>query len=562
MTDAPKSSSLIQKVRSRLRVTSVARALFVSTTVVLGLALATVLCVRLLGLIPKSQEQYVWLLTLPVAALLAAALFHRRIEQQSAARAVDQHAQTKDLFLTLVSLNQSAGEYQPLVTSSAEQKADGIAPAEVVPYRVDERAALPLGIGAVLTLLILFLPQLDPFGKVEAATKAEEEKKEIKAILKETRKRTETLKKEEERSEEESEELNDLIKKMKTDFRKMQPKKKESNARVLGEHRLELNDMLKSAAGNKQLREMMNQPISQNQLGTRSKKMNEWLKELQEGKTDKLKQQLQKAQETMSKMLEARTPEERKALANELQKDLQDLQRFSKDKAGSKELTDALSKALKSLQTARKPGEKKSGESGEQQELSEEAMQALKESLQLSEKEMEKVAKSAEELKKLEEAIKTLQQAQKLNQQEQLDGSKCEGCETLQDYAEMYAQLMGQDGQGGEGDKDRNEGGDGGVGRGGETPEDDSDPEGYKTEKEKPQIQAGKILLSIKTKEYAEEKDFDPDKMREYQKSISNLKSSVQSAIDSEEIPPGYVESIKGYFDKIEEVDPKLRSGN
>ena len=74
------------------------------------------------------------------------------------------------------------------------------------------------------------------------------------------------------------------------------------------------------------------------------------------------------------------------------------------------------------------------------------------------------------------------------------------------------------------------------------------------------QIQAGKILLSIKTKEYAEEKDFDPDKMREYEKNISNLKSSVQSAIDSEEIPPGYVEGIKGYFDKIEDVDPKLKS--
>ena len=45
--------------------------------------------------------------------------------------------------------------------------------------------------------------------------------------------------------------------------------------------------------------------------------------------------------------------------------------------------------------------------------------------------------------------------------------------------------------------------------------------------------------------------------MREYQDSISNLKSGVQSAIDSEEIPPGYVEGIKGYFDKIDKVTEK-----
>lgn len=36
--------------------------------------------------------------------------------------------------------------------------------------------------------------------------------------------------------------------------------------------------------------------------------------------------------------------------------------------------------------------------------------------------------------------------------------------------------------------------------------EDDSDPEGYKDEKTKTQIQAGKVLLSIKTKEAATEK--------------------------------------------------------
>lgn len=557
MTDTPRSSTLLSRVRSRLQITSVARALLISTTVVLGAGLLVVLAIRLLGLIPRADEQYLWLLALPAIAVLAAAIFHRRIEQQSAARAVDQYANTKDLFLTLSSLSDSAGEYQPLVATSAEERAEKIAAGEVVPFGVDQRVAVPAVFAGLLTLLILFCPQLDPFGRVEAATKVEEQKKEIEAIRHEAKKRTDRLKKEIERSEENAEEINNKIGEMKKDFRKMKPKKVESNTKVLDEHRMELGDLWKTAAQNEQLRRMMNEPISGQRLGTRSEKMNEWLKELQEGKSDKLKQALDKAQQTMEKMLKAETPEEREKLANELQKDLQDLQRFSKNKAGSKALTDALSKALKSLQASKKqPGEK--GEQGEQSELNAEAMEALKESLELSEKEMEQLANSAKEMKKLEDALKTLQQAQQLNQKQQLDGSKCEGCETLQDYAELYAQLMGQGA--GDGEKDRNEGGGGGVGKGGETPEDDSDPEGYKTEKEKPQIRAGKILLSIKTREYAEEKDFDPEKMRQYQKSLSSLKSSVQSAIDSEEIPPGYVEGIKGYFDKIEDVDPKLKS--
>ena len=282
--------------------------------------------------------------------------------------------------------------------------------------------------------------------------------------------------------------------------------------------------------------------------------MNEWLKELQDGKAEGLKQQLNKAQETMQAMMEAKDPETRKKLAEQLQNELQDLNKFAKDKAGSKELANALNKAMKALRATNKPGEK-----GEKIELSKEAMEALKESLKVSELEMERVAQSAEDMKKLEKALETLQQAQKLNQEGQLDGGKCEGCESMEDYAELYAQMMGQGGAGeGEGEKDRNEGDGGGVGRGGETPEDDSDPEGYKKEKEKPQIQAGKILLSIKTKEYAEEKDFDPEKMRQYQKSVNAIKESVQSAIDSEEIPPGYVDGIKGYFDKIEKVDEGL----
>ena len=552
MTDAPKSTTLLGRVKTRLQIVSVAKALYVASIVVLAIAVAVVLLVRLLGLIPQSQEQPLWLLSIPAIAVLLAGIFHRRVEQQTAARAVDDHAKTKDLFLTLSSLSSSAGEYQPLVTSSAEQRAEQIVPDDVVPFRFGQRVARVVAVAAAFALAVLLTPQLDPFGKVEAATKTEKQQKEIEAIQKAALSRADRLKKEAERADEESGEIEDRVSEMKSDFRKMQPKKVDSNTKVLDSHRMDLGDLWKSVS-NDQLRRMMNQPISKQQLGgTRSQKMNEWLKDLQEGKTESLQQELKKAQQTMQAMMEAKDPEERKKLASQLQRELQDLQKFAKDKAGSKELASALSKAMKSLQAAKTPGE-----NPQQMELSKDAMEALKQSLDLSEKEMEQVAQAAKDLKKLEDAMKTLQQAQQLNEKGQLDGTKCEGCESLDDYAEMYAAMMGEGA--GEGDKDVNEGGRG-VGRGGESAEDDSDPEGYKKEKEKLQVQAGKILLSIKTKEYAEELDFDPEKMRQYQKSINSLKSSVQSAIDSEEIPPGYVDGIKGYFDKIENVDPKLKA--
>lgn len=553
MTDAPKSSSLLSRVQSRLKVASFAKAAYISSLVVLGVAVTAVLAIRLLGLIPQSQESVTWLLALPAAACVFAGLFYRRVEMQQAARAVDEHAKTNDLFLTLSALSTSAGEYQPLVAASAEQTADKVVPTEVVPFQFGERLAKLVGVTAVLALAVMLTPQLDPFGKVEAATKVEKQIGEIESIRKEALTRKDKLDKEKQRADEESDELDDQVAQLKSDFRKMMPKKVESNAKVLDSHRMDMGDMWKSVS-NDQLRKMMNQPISKQQLGgtARSQKMNEMLKDLQEGKTDALKKELQKARETMQAMANAKSPEERKKLASQLQKELQDLQKFSKDKAGSKELAQALSKAMKSLEVC-KSCEGKEGEKGQ---LSKDAMQALKESLDLSEKEMEQVAQAAKDLKKLEDALQTLQEAQKLNQKGELDGSKCEGCETLADYEELYAQMNGEQPGEGEGNNGQNRG----FGKGGEAEYDDSDPEGYKKEKEKGQVRAGKILLSIKTKEYADEKDFDPENMRQYQQSVGKLKSSVQSAIDTEEIPPGYVDGIKGYFDKIENVDPKLKT--
>lgn len=558
MTQIPQSTGLLTKVQQRLKITSWTQAFYYSSLVVLATTLVAILAIRLLGLLPQSSLEPQWLWAVPVIALLSAFVFQRRVAQQTAARAIDQHAKTHDLFLTVASLANSSGDYQPLVLNEAEKKAEKIEPREVVPFQFGKRLGNLVAATAIMSLAVFFVPQLDPFGKVEAASKQEQKKREIQAIKVAAKKRKEQLKKIAKRAEERDEEIDNTLTDLKNEFRKMQPNKVEANAKILTKKKKDVGELWKTGARNEQLRRMMSEPISQQQLaGSRSEKMNDWLQELQEGKTDKLKDALKSAQEKMKAMAEAKTPEERSKIASEMQNELQDLSRFAKDKAGSRELAEAINKAMKSLQQAKpKPGEGEPGEPMEPSEEMEEALEALKESLELSKEELQQVADAAKELKKLEEALDTLQKAQQLNQKKQLDGTKCEGCETMADYEELYNEMMAEAGEPNEGPG----GQDRGFGMGGESEEDDSDPEGYKTEKEKSQIQAGKVLLSIKTKEYATDKDFDPDEARKYKETVTNLKSSVQSAIDTEEVPPGYVKGIKGYFDKIEQVDPNAKS--
>lgn len=546
MPHQPVSESLLSQVQNRLRAASFARALHWWTLGAFALACVAVLAVRLLGLLPETRQQLAWLLVFPAAAAAAAWMFHRRVEKTTAARAVDQHANTNDLFLTLATLSSSAGEYQPLVEQSAARVAQRIVPADVVPYKVERPMGMQAGVLCVLALLVWLLPTLDPFGNVEAATKVEKTRKEIELIRKVVKTREEKLSQEVKTAEERDDKINDQMKELMASLRQMRPMEKKPNSKVLQDHRGSLNEMWKNVSSD-ELREMLSQSISDQQFGgQRTQKMNEWLKQLQQGNSERLQQQLDSAKEAMEAMLEAKTPEDRQKLASQLRRQLQDLKKFSSEKAGSKELDQALNQAMKALEAL--AAKKQSGEaiSEEEMQMAQEAAEALRESLELSKTELQELARSAKEMKQLEEALKTMQQAEKLNKEGQLDGEQCEGCQSLAEYAARYKEMMAGMGKGGEGERDKG---------GSPMDEDDSDPEGYKDEKTKTQIQAGKVLLSIKTKEAATEKDFDPEELKKYESTVSEIKSGVQAAIENEQIPPGYVDGIKSYFDNLESTN-------
>jgi len=71
----------------------------------------------------------------------------------------------------------------------------------------------------------------------------------------------------------------------------------------------------------------------------------------------------------------------------------------------------------------------------------------------------------------------------------------------------------------------------------------------YETKKLEAALKAGKILMQWKTKEVSEtgavKKDFSD--------SVSAVKQNVSEAIVAEEVPPGYHDTIRKYFDTIDE---------
>ena len=125
-----------------------------------------------------------------------------------------------------------------------------------------------------------------------------------------------------------------------------------------------------------------------------------------------------------------------------------------------------------------------------------------------------------------------------------------EGMDSIEDYAEMYREMMGEGGQDGDGEGEGDGGGGAGQGNGGPpAEEDDSQETGFKKEESLAEIQAGKNLLILKTKGLTEAGEY----KKEVASKLQTVKQGVSEAIKKEQVPPGYVDGIKKYFDNIQE---------
>lgn len=540
-----RTDQLLRQVGVRHHAATLGRWFYIAALITAGLYALLLLVSRLLAVIPDVFEWWT-LLAIPAVAALVALIIARPPRSRDAARLIDQRMATKDLFLTaamIESTGTTPGEYQPLVTADAEVRARDIRPATVVPFDPWSRTAT---IGFAMLALFMgaqFLPQLDPFGKEEQRKVAEDRAERLAESRKATALRAEALKKRDVEAEN-SKAVAAALEDLKRDFNQMKPTDPKGNINRIQNHKQNVGQQWRDLTQKKLADALKQQSTSQRFGSMQSDKTRQWKQQMADGNAAGMQQELQELQKLANEMAQTSDPQQREQKRRELEQRLKELSDFASKNGGSQGMSDALARAMQQLDMAQMDG------------LSDEAMQSLSDSLNLSEMELQQLAQSLRDAKSLEEALDALQQAQNLNQMQPLDGSQCQSCSSMAEYAEMYrkmiAQCQGGSGQGGSkpgaGGKGSGMGGPG-QGEGGVAPEDDSIATDYKTERERGALQAGKLLMQWKTREVSDAGEVD----RNYADSLQQVKQSAAEAIVHEEVPPGYHDTIKQYFNDIDQ---------
>ena len=542
MSEFPRSARLLNDVAWRMYAIKLARRTFLWFVVVASLYAALLLTARLSGLIPDYFAPAT-LGFIPAAALLGALLTTRKPAFPEAARCADRAQNTHDLFLTLTMLDNSVGEYKPLVGRDAESRAAKLRGATVLPFIWDRPAVIrgaimPAALG-VLALGIVLLPSLDPFAVQAAAREREAATERVAESRKQTETRKAELKQRADLENENSEEVAQALERLKADLKKMRRTEQLQNNERLAVNQKALGDRWRKL-NNEQLQQLMNGEDLEQRFGAEgAEEMREWQRELQQGSSEKLESAIEELKEQLKQLARTEDPIERSEQMRKIEKQLKEMSDFAMKEAGSQPLAAALQRAKDQLAAM---------QNSESEQMQQEAMEALQESLELSQMEAENLAQAVRDMQSMEEALQLISMAKRLNGQEQLDGEQGEEGQSLEEYAEMYAQMMGN--MPGQGPGQRGPG----FGEGGEAPEDDSVKSDFVDETSKSAVQQGKILLSMKTKGMSDS----GEATKEYRETLDGIRQGVAEAIEQEQIPPGYVDTIQGYFDNIQSADPAI----
>jgi hypothetical protein len=533
---------LLREVSMRQRVASVGARFCPFFFILAGAYVVLVVLCRLLALVPDVLALQ-HLVALVAGGLALAIAFHRRPSRLDAARQIDGHARTKDLFLTAALLGRSHEEFAPLVAAAAEARAGAVRPAAVVPFRwFAKGAAVTLALAALVPG-ILYLPQFDPFGKEQQRARIAERQRKLEEGRKATALRVAQLRQKDSGAEL-SKRVAQAIEELKQTFKAMDPKDQQANLKQLSARQGELGELWRKAAEGK-WKGASEQSFGPQRFGSNAEKLNQWRQDLQKGDTQGLNKELAELKDLARKVSETKDEAQKKVLEEELRQRMDQLADFAAGGLNSPSLNAGLQRALEQLAAADNP------------QLSRDALDALAESLDLSQSELSSLARSARDLQALEKALASLQNAKRINLKDALDGQACAGCMTLDDYAAFYAALLAKegwedlaDGEAGLGDGEGDGGGMGGKGhgRGGLAPEAPDAKTDFKTEVSKSALTAGKILLSMKTRGVSQA----GDAPQQYAQQLDQIKQGVSEAILHEQVPPAYHDAIRQYFDSME----------
>jgi hypothetical protein len=131
-----------------------------------------------------------------------------------------------------------------------------------------------------------------------------------------------------------------------------------------------------------------------------------------------------------------------------------------------------------------------------------------------------------------------------------LDGADGKDGDSQEDYAALFAAKMAELQQ--QEDPNGQPGGlngGPGPGDGAKRTEDDAAKTAFKSEKSKSMLADGKMLLQWQSKDVGET----GERAEQFSAAVRGVKQGVSEALQAEQVPPGYHDAIKKYFDTLPE---------
>ncbi len=540
---------LLRSAAVRVQTAAFGKRLHVATLIFSALTLAALLCARLLALLPDAWFTPLTPGIVAALAVLCALIFFRRLATAHVARAVDERARTKELFLTASLIEQAPGEYRNIVLSQAEERAAQLDAARLFPLRWMPGARNMAIAFATLVAGVLWLPKFDPFKmneKRQAATKQEARLAETKKI---TALRKEELK---DKGGALTEQVEQALATLDKTLKAVKPQERELNAKKLNEEAQDFSELWKKIAA-QMPRDALEKAAQQFGDSQQRQAMRELLDKLKKGDAEGLKQAMEKLRQHMQEIAKQPEGAEKKQQLEKLAKELGQMANQLREQLGDKALNEALARAAEQLGMAGNKG------------LSNDALDAANQSLTLSEDELKRLGEMFKDAQNLEDALKNLAAAKQLNDLGKLDGKDAQDADaqSQQDYQKLYEEAMRRlaEMQAGGDDEGQGKGKNGsgkagpnpGIGNGGTLGEDDTTKSGFKKEKDKIQLGAGKLLMEWKEEGVGET----GRKAGDYHEAVRAVKQGVSEAIRNERVPPGYHGAIQKYFDNLPEKRPE-----
>ena len=317
-------------------------------------------------------------------------------------------------------------------------------------------------------------------------------------------------------------------------MKKDQPKKNYeslvANQKNLGE---------KFRATNEALKTLMSKSNLDQKFGAQNaSELKRWSESLQNGSSEELAKEMEKLKEDLEMLQKTDDPVAKTEMERKIEKRLKAMADLAAEQVGSKSLQAAVQRAKDQLEAAKSDGK-----------MTQEEKQALQDSLDVAKMELQQIAQSARDLKALEQSLQAIADAKKLNGEGQLDGAMTDAMTAMEQYKELYEELLAQMGGDPEMEGDGEGTGNRGMGGGGKVDEDEKVETGFVSEKTPTPIQKGKILMSMKSKGLGDESN--EDLKLEYKAALDSVKQGYAEAIEAEQIPPGYRGSIQSYFDSL-----------